>query len=178
MNALRDQIAATIRNVPDFPKKGIQFKDITPIMESPGLSRAIVTEFASLFKDKSIDAVAGVESRGFLFGLPLAMALDVPFVLVRKVGKLPGETVRYSYELEYGSNEVEMHKGSVKPGMKVLVHDDLLATGGTAAAASKLIEMEGGEVAGFSFLIELEMLAGRKKLEGFNKPIISLLSYS
>ncbi len=174
---LREEIGKTVRNVPDFPKPGIQFKDITPLLESPELSKEIVSEFFRLFHDEKIDAVAGVESRGFLYGLPLAMALNVPFIIIRKKGKLPAETVSYSYDLEYGSAEIEMHKGSVKNGMNVLVHDDLLATGGTAAAAAKLIEKEGGIVAGFSFLIELHALKGRDCLSEFKQPVVSLLSY-
>jgi len=131
---------------------------------------------AETWKGK-IDAVAGVESRGFLFGFPLAMKLGIPFILIRKKGKLPYKTISYSYDLEYGSAEIEMHIGSVKEGMKVLVHDDLLATGGTAAAASELIKMENGEVAGFSFLVELEFLAGKEKLSNYSEHIDSLVTY-
>jgi len=178
MKNLREELERTIRTVPDFPKKGIQFKDITPILESPVLSRAIVSEFVKLFEGVGIDAVAGIESRGFLYGLPLAMELNVPFIVLRKKGKLPAETVSYSYELEYGTAEIEMHKGAVRRGMKVLVHDDLMATGGTAIAAAELIKQEGGSLAGFSFIIELEMLNGREKLARYNKPNLSLLKYS
>lgn len=174
---VRDQIRETVRNVPDFPKPGIQFKDITPLLESPELSKEIVSEFFRLFHDEKIDAIAGVESRGFLYGLPLAMELNVPFVIIRKKGKLPAETVSYKYDLEYGSAEIEMHKGSVTEGMNVLIHDDLLATGGTAAAAANLIKQEGGTVAGFSFLIELHGLKGRDALMPFEKPVVSLISY-
>lgn len=177
MKDLREEIRKTVRTVSDFPKPGIQFKDITPILERPILNNEIVAEFHRLFHDEGIDAIAGVESRGFLYGLPLAIALHVPFVIIRKKGKLPAETVSYKYDLEYGSAEMEMHKGSVKPGMNVLVHDDLLATGGTAAAAAKLIEAQGGEVAGFSFLIELLALDGRARLNEFKKPLVSLISY-
>lgn len=178
MKNLREELEKTVRNVSDFPKKGIQFKDITPILESPVLSRAIVAEFVKLFEGVKIDAVAGIESRGFLFGLPLAMELNVPFIVMRKKGKLPAETVSYSYALEYGTAEIEMHKGAVKPGMNVLVHDDLMATGGTAVAAAELIRKEGGSLAGFSFIIELEMLNGREILAKYNKPNLSLLKYS
>jgi adenine phosphoribosyltransferase len=177
MKNLREQLERTVRNIPDFPKEGIQFKDITPILESPVLSRAIVSEIVKLFEGVKIDAVAGIESRGFLFGLPLAMELNVPFIVVRKKGKLPAQTVSYSYALEYGNAEIEMHKGAVKAGMNVLVHDDLLATGGTAGAAAALVEQEGGIIAGFSFLIELEELRGRQRLDFFDKPILSLLKY-
>ncbi len=174
---VRAEIEKSIRNIPDFPKPGIQFKDITPILEKPVLSRAIVTEFNHLFEGLSIDAVAGVESRGFLYGLPLAVELNVPFLVIRKKGKLPAETVSHEYVLEYGTAEIEMHKGAVKEGMNVLIHDDLLATGGTAAAAAQLIREQGGTIAGFSFLIELESLTGRQKLVQFQKPIISLVCY-
>lgn len=170
-------IRDTVRTIPDFPKPGIRFKDITPILENPILSRAIIDTFSQNFKGVSIDAVAGVESRGFLFGLPLAMALNVPFVVVRKKGKLPAETVSYKYDLEYGSAEIEMHSGAVKAGMNVLIHDDLLATGGTARAAAKLVEKQGAAVSGFSFLIELNILSGRQLLTPFNKPISSLVRY-
>jgi adenine phosphoribosyltransferase len=175
--AIRDDIQNTVRTVPDFPKPGIQFKDITPILESPELSRAIITEFVNLLDGIKIDAVAGVESRGFLFGLPLAMELNVPFLTVRKKGKLPAETVSHKYLLEYGNAEIEMHKGSVTKNMNVLVHDDLLATGGTAAASSELVKAEGGNVAAFSFLIELAALKGREKLSVFDCPILSLITY-
>ncbi|NEN22851.1 adenine phosphoribosyltransferase [Cryomorpha ignava] len=171
-------IRNTIRTIPDFPKPGIQFKDITPILENPVVSRAIVAEFVKLYHGVKVDAVAGVESRGFLFGLPLAMELNVPFIIVRKKGKLPAETVNFKYDLEYGSAEIEVHKGAIKKGMNVLVHDDLLATGGTAGAAAQLIEKEEGIVAGFSFLIELDDLKGREKLVRFDKPIISLVRYN
>lgn len=153
--SLQERIDQTIRNVPDFPKPGIQFKDISPILENPKLSEEIVEEFANYWKGK-IDAIAGVESRGFLFGFPLAMKLGIPFILIRKKGKLPYKTISHKYDLEYGSAEIEMHIDSVKPGMRVLVHDDLLATGGTAGAAAELIRMENGEISGFSFLVELE----------------------
>jgi adenine phosphoribosyltransferase len=174
---LREELRKIIRNVPDFPKPGIQFKDITPILESPVISRAVVREFEKLFEGVQIDAVAGVESRGFLYGLPLAMELNVPFIVMRKKGKLPAQTVSYSYALEYGVAEIEMHQGSVKPGMSVLVHDDLLATGGTACAGAELIKMEGGTIAGFAFLIELGALYGRKRLLNYEKPIMSILDF-
>ena len=167
----------TIRSVPDFPKPGVLFRDITPILENPVLCRAIVAELERRFEGVEIDAIAGIESRGFLFGLPLALALNVPFIPVRKAGKLPAETVNYEYQLEYGKSEMEMHRGVVKPGMKVLIHDDLLATGGTAAAAAELIRKEGGVVSGFSFLIELGDLRGREQLSRYAVPEISLIAY-
>ena len=170
-------IRAAVRSVPDFPKPGILFRDITPILENPVLSRGIIDTFIKNIEGVHIDAVAGVESRGFLFGLPLAMALNVPFIMVRKKGKLPAETVSLEYDLEYGTAEIEVHKGAIKPGMQVLVHDDLLATGGTARATTDLIAGQKADIAGFSFLIELNFLGGRKKLAPFNKPVISLVRY-
>lgn len=158
------KLKAAVREVADFPKPGILFKDITPLFLNPDLSQEIIDHLHDQFVDQDIQAVAGVESRGFLFGLPLALKLGVPFVLIRKKGKLPAETVEYSYDLEYGSAEIEMHKDALKPGQRVLVHDDLLATGGTANAAIELCKQMGAEVAGASFLIELEGLEGRGKL--------------
>ncbi|MFZ1333304.1 MAG: adenine phosphoribosyltransferase [Flavobacteriales bacterium] len=177
MKDLNTRLAAAIRAVPDFPKPGILFRDITPVLEDPQLSASCVDGFREALADIRIDAIAGIESRGFLFGMPLALALDVPFVTVRKRGKLPWKTVSYKYDLEYGSAEVEMHVDSVKPGMRVLVHDDLLATGGTAVAAAELIKKQGGIVAGFSFLIELEFLNGVERLKPYNAQIIRLISY-
>ncbi len=174
---LRDELRKTIRNIPDFPSQGIQFKDITPILESPVLTRGLIDEFVKRYEGVKIDAIAGVESRGFLFGVPLAMELNVPFIMVRKKGKLPGETVSHKYVLEYGSAEIEIHKGVIKSGMNILVHDDLLATGGTACATAELVKKEGGNLAGFAFLIELSSLNGRKKLLEYDEPIISILTY-
>ncbi len=174
---IQEALLQSIRSIPDFPKKGILFRDITPILEDPALCRAVIAELTKRFEGVEVDAVAGIESRGFLFGLPLAIEMNVPFIPVRKAGKLPAQTVRYRYSLEYGDAELEMHRGVVKPGMKVLVHDDLLATGGTAAATAELIRMEGGEVVGFSFLIELKELRGRENLAGLGVPDISLVSY-
>ncbi len=173
---LQEKIDKAIRNVPNFPKEGIMFKDITPILEDAQLSKEIVSKFASDWKGK-IDAIAGIESRGFLFGLPVAMELGVPFILIRKKGKLPYKTVSHKYDLEYGSAEIEMHIDTVKKGMRILVHDDLLATGGTAGAASELIQKEGGKVAGFSFLVALGFLNGTKALEKYCKESISLITY-
>lgn len=168
------KIKQTVRDIPDFPKPGIVFKDITPIFQDPQLCGEIVEEL--LFRSRSLgaDAVVGVESRGFLFGLPLANALNLPFAPVRKKGKLPYKTVSYKYDLEYGSAEIEMHTDAIKPGMKVIVHDDLLATGGTAAAAAELIHQCGAEVCGFSFVLELQFLNGREKLESFTSNIATL----
>lgn len=174
---LEERLKTAIRAVPDFPKPGILFRDITPVLEDPILCRACVEGFREALQSQPVDAIAGIESRGFLFGLPLALALGVPFVTVRKKGKLPWKTVAYKYDLEYGSAEVEMHVDSVQPGMRVLVHDDLLATGGTAMAAAELIRMQQGVVAGFSFLIELSFLQGVERLRPYNAGIIRLATY-
>lgn len=177
MNDLETQLRNAIRAVPDFPRPGILFRDITPVMEQPLLSLAVVEGFREALRSMRVDAIAGIESRGFLYGMPLALRLGVPFITVRKKGKLPYTTVSYKYDLEYGSAEIEMHVDSVKPGMRVLVHDDLLATGGTAAAAAELVRMQGGEVAAFSFLIELSFLNGVEKLRHYNADIIRLVTY-
>ena len=174
---LEDRLKAAIRAVPDFPKTGILFRDITPVLEDPLLCRACIEGFRERLQHTPVDAIAGIESRGFLFGMPLALALGVPFLTVRKKGKLPWKTVSYKYDLEYGSAEVEMHVNSVKRGMRVLVHDDLLATGGTAMAAAELVRMQGGQVAGFSFLIELAFLRGAERLTPYNTGLVRLAAY-
>lgn len=174
---MQQRLAAAVRAVPDFPKPGILFKDITPVLEDPLLCRAIIEGFRERLQDVPIDAIAGIESRGFLFGMPLALALGVPFLTVRKKGKLPWRTVSHKYDLEYGSAEVEMHVDSVKPGMRVLIHDDLLATGGTAAAAAELVLMQGGQLAGFTFLLELSSLQGISRLERYNTRAVTLKTY-
>lgn len=177
MTALRSRLEAAIRAVPDFPKPGILFRDITPVLEDPLLCRAVTEGFREAMQNTPVDAIAGIESRGFLFGMPLALALGVPFLTVRKKGKLPWKTVSYKYDLEYGSAEVEMHVDSVRPGMRVMVHDDLLATGGTAVAAAELVRMQGGTVAAFSFLIELSFLGGVDRLRTYNAPVVKLITY-
>ena len=174
---LETRLRSAIRAVPDFPKPGILFRDITPVMEDPALSNAVVDGLIAGLKDQSVDAIAGIESRGFLFGMPMALRLGVPFITVRKKGKLPWKTVAYKYDLEYGSAEIEMHIGTVEPGMRILVHDDLLATGGTAAAAAELVRMQRGTLAGFSFLIELSFLNGAQRLNTFGADIIRLVTY-
>lgn len=172
---LSERINQAIRDIPDFPKPGILFKDITPMLLDPALSRDIVSALSLEHFDAT--AVCGVESRGFLFGLMLAERLRLPFIPVRKKGKLPGETIGYAYDLEYGSAEIEIHKGDLPAGSKVLIHDDLLATGGTAAGTAELIQLAGSEVAGYSFLIELDFLQGRSKLEAYTSNIFSLVHY-
>lgn len=174
---LRDKLNDVIRDIPDFPKPGIIFKDITPILKDQELCSAIVNEIADQFKGVEIDAIAGIESRGFLFGLMLANRMNLPFIPVRKQGKLPYKTVSESYKLEYGQATIEVHEDAFTPGSKVLVHDDLLATGGTVVATSKLIEKLGGEVAGFSFIISLDFLNGEGRLHQFSDQISSLVRY-
>lgn len=174
---IEDQIKAAIRDVPDFPKEGIMFKDITPIMMNPALSEAILDHLVSIYKDQKLDKIAGIESRGFLFGYPLAIRLGLPFVLIRKLGKLPYEKISYAYDLEYGSATIEMHTDAVEKGERVLIHDDLLATGGSAMAAAELVKLCGGEVAGFNFLVSLDFLGGAEKLKPFSENIINLVRY-
>lgn len=174
---LESQIKEVIRDVPDFPKPGIIFKDITPIMMDPILSEKIIQHLVSLFKDQKIDKIAGIESRGFLLGYPLAIRLGLPFIMIRKEGKLPYEKVSYAYDLEYGSATIEMHTDAIKPGDRVLIHDDLLATGGSASAAAELIKLCGGEVAGFNFLVSLSFLNGEEKLLPYSENITNLACY-
>ena len=174
---ISDKLDKTIREVPNFPKPGINFKDITTLLLNPELSTEIIDAFIERLKGKKIDAIVGVESRGFLFGFLLANKMNIPFVPIRKVGKLPGETLKFKYDLEYGSAEMEVHKSDIKEGWNIVVHDDLLATGGTACAASELIQQLGAKVAAFAFVISLDYLKGNEKLEKYSKEIISLKRY-
>lgn len=174
---LEEQLNGLIRDVPDFPKPGIVFKDITPILQHPEVCTDIIKEFAARLSSVEFDAIAGIESRGFLFGLMLANYLGKPFIPVRKQGKLPYRTVSESYKLEYGQATIEIHEDAFPKGTKVLIHDDLLATGGTVVATSKLIEKVGGEVAGFTFLINLSFLNGEGRLNRFSDQVISLVTY-
>lgn len=171
------QLKSTIRDIPDFPKPGIVFKDITPILKSPKLCNEVVECFVNQLEPDSIDVVTGIESRGFLFGLMLANKLGVPFVPIRKQGKLPYRTVTQDYELEYGSAAIEIHEDAFPPGMRVLIHDDLLATGGTVIAASQLVKQLGGQIAGYAFVVNLSFLAGKERLLPYSKHIISLVDY-
>ncbi|MBQ8663018.1 MAG: adenine phosphoribosyltransferase [Eubacterium sp.] len=157
-----------VRTIPDFPEKGILFRDITTVIESPDGFRLAIDEMKKRLENIDFDVIAGAESRGFIFGAPLAYALGKGFVLVRKKGKLPCETVSMSYDLEYGSAEIEMHADSIRPGQKVVVVDDLIATGGTVEASIKLIEQLGGEVVKVLFLMELAGLEGRKRLANYD----------
>ena len=159
-----DRIRRLIRDVPDFPKPGIMFKDITPLLLDPTAFDEVIDQLVHRHKDKKMDAVVGIESRGFIIGAPLALRLNVPFVLVRKKGKLPADKVEKCYDLEYGQATIEMHKDSIESGQRVLIVDDLLATGGTSAATIDLVEGLGGEVVSCAFVIELGFLKGRSKL--------------
>ncbi len=174
---LQERIKSTIRDVADFPKPGILFKDITPLLTDVSLSRDITTTLAQYWKKYEIDVIVGIESRGFIWGNVLAQTLGLPFVIIRKKGKLPGETHTYEYDLEYGSAEIELHKGMIRAGAQVLVHDDLLATGGTACAAAELVKQAGGKIAGFSFLVTLHFLKGEEALKKYSSQIHSLVSY-
>jgi len=175
MTDLESRLKSTIRDVLDFPKPGILFKDITPVLADPKLFRATVDHFAELYAGSHIDVVVGMESRGFLFGAPLAMALSAAFVPARKPGKLPYESIEVSYSLEYGTATLVMHSDAVRKGQKVLIVDDLLATGGTASATCKLVERLGGQVVACCFVIELGFLDGRKALQGV--PVESIVHY-
>ena len=168
------KLEQTIQNIPDFPQPGIQFKDITPIFLNPKLYEEVIEDLANFSRGK-VDVVCGIESRGYLFGIAIAVALEVPFILIRKKGKLPPPFVSQKYDLEYGSSEIEMREGQLKPGQKVLIHDDLLATGGTTAATIELVEKLGGEVVGLAFLIELLDLKGRDLIQGYD--IFTLMEY-
>ena len=170
-----DSIADRIRDVPDFPKKGILFKDITPVLSDIDTLRASIKEMAAPFVDYRIDVVVGIESRGFIFGAPIADILNCSFIPVRKPGKLPWKTESVSYELEYGTDALEIHKDAIAERQSVLIVDDLLATGGTAEATCKLVSKLGGNIKGLSVLIELEDLNGRKRLNQYN--VHSLVQY-
>ena len=174
---IEQQIKAAVRDIPDFPKPGIIFKDITPILKDPQLCENIVNAFVEKLKYTRVDVVAGVESRGFLFGLTLATKLGVPFVPVRKAGKLPYTIKQRAYKLEYGTAVIEMHTDAFEPGQHVLLHDDLLATGGTVTAASDLIQEMGGIVSGFSFVVGLGFLNGHERIAPINDNIIVLADY-
>lgn len=164
-----------VREVPDFPQPGVGFKDITPLLADPGALALAVDSMAAGFREEKIDKVVGVEARGFVLGAPVALALDAGFVPVRKVGKLPAATVAREYALEYGTDHLEVHADAVAPGERVLVVDDVLATGGTAAATAALVEAVDGTVVGLAFLIELVFLGGAARLDG--RRHLSLLTY-
>lgn len=162
--SLDEKLKTTIRDVHNYPKPGIVFKDITPVLASPSLVAEISDTLRMSFKDQHIDAVAGVEARGFIFGAILARELQCRFIPVRKKGKLPYKTRSQEYQLEYGTASIEIHDDAIQPGWKVLVHDDLLATGGTAGATAELVKGFGGTLAGFSFIVNLGFLPGERNL--------------
>ena len=172
-----DQLKSLIREVPDFPKPGINFYDITTLLQHPEALRTTVDRFVDLFADRHIDKVIGIESRGFMFGPIVAYDLNAGFVPVRKPGKLPYEKIRETYELEYGSDSLEMHRDAVLPGEHVLIVDDLVATGGTGLATARMVEKLGGQVSGFGFIIELTFLDGRRKIEAAGHEVVSLIQY-
>jgi adenine phosphoribosyltransferase len=159
-----DEIRARIRDVPDFPQKGIVFKDITPVLGDPALFRRVIDAFVGRWKGERIDKVVAIESRGFIFGAPIAYALGAGFTIVRKPGKLPWQVIREAYSLEYGENVLELHVDAVGPRDRVLVVDDVLATGGTADAVGRLVTRQGAQLVAFSFLVELGFLHGARRL--------------
>lgn len=170
-----DRLKALVRDIPDFPKKGILFKDITPILKDPEALQLAADNLAAWLAKTRPEQIVGIESRGFIFSPILAYKLKAGFVPVRKRGKLPARTIRTSYELEYGSNELEIHQDAILKGMRVAVVDDLLATGGTSKAAIELVEKLGGKVVAVAFLVELTFLKGKEKLAGY--PVFSLIQY-
>jgi adenine phosphoribosyltransferase len=170
------ELATLIRDVPDFPIEGIMFKDITTLIRDEDAFREVIDWMTDQYADSRIDCVVAVEARGYIFGAPLAYKLGVGFVPIRKPGKLPAKTISESYELEYGTNALEIHEDGIEPGQRVLVIDDLLATGGSARAAVNLVERLGGEIIGVAFLVELDFLHGRAKLEGYD--VLSLIHYA
>ncbi len=168
-------LASVIRNIPDFPKPGIQFKDITTLLLQPVAFQEVIDTFKARYGSFGLDVIVGVEARGFIFGGALAYAMALPFVPARKPGKLPGKTVRESFALEYGTDTVEIHQDAIRPGQRVLILDDLLATGGTVAAVHRLVLRLGGEVAEAAFVIELPLLHGRDRLASL--PVFSLVEF-
>ena len=170
------QLKEVIRDFPDYPKPGIIFKDISPILMDMDLYGNVISTFTERIRKLNIDAIAGIESRGFWFGPAIAQQLNVPFVPIRKHGKLPGETYSYSYDLEYGSAEIEVQKDSLPVG-EVLIHDDLIATGGTAIAAAQLVNKTGAQTVAFAFLVNLTFLEADKRLKDISETIISIVNY-
>jgi adenine phosphoribosyltransferase len=175
MNEFDSQIRRAIRNIPDYPKKGVNFKDLTTLWKDGRLSRKVTDAMVAKWRRKKIDKIVGIEARGFIVGAPLADRLGIGFVPARKVGKLPAPKVGMNYELEYGRQGLEIHKDAISRGERVLVVDDLLATGGTSRAAGTLVEKMGGKVVGFAFVTELSALNGRKKLAGYE--VYSIAKY-
>ena len=174
---ISDRLDKAIRTVPNFPKDGIKFKDITPLLMDKSLTDEIIDSFVRKISQIKIDAIIGIESRGFLYGFLLANKIGVPFIPIRKSGKLPCRTIKYKYDLEYGSSEIEIHVNDIKKGWNVLIHDDLLATGGTACAAAELIKMANANIVGFAFIVSLTYLNPYKRLNFYSNNIISLVDY-
>lgn len=179
MNNLQKKLKETIRDVENFPKEGVIFKDITPVLKDSKMCTDIVdTLFLQIIRSGvTVDAIVGAESRGFFFGFLLANKLGVPFIPIRKPGKLPFKTVSIEYDLEYGSSKIEMNIDAIEPGMNVLIHDDLLATGGTAAATAELIKRQGGNISGFYFMVGLGFLNGAEKLKPYSENIFNVVEY-
>jgi adenine phosphoribosyltransferase len=173
---LSEEIRGTVRDVPDFPKPGILFKDITPIFYNQALCTKIADGFIAAMETKP-DAIIGIESRGFLFGFMIANKLNIPFVLIRKAGKLPYKKISFEYELEYGVSKIEIHEDALQKDWNVIIHDDLLATGGTAEAAAQLVKKLGAKVAGFNFVVGLDFLNGKEKLIKHSNNILCLVNY-
>jgi adenine phosphoribosyltransferase len=164
-----------IREIPDFPQPGILFRDITPLLQNPNAFKFVIDRFADEYRDADLNAVVAIESRGFIFGAPLARSLGLPFVPVRKAGKLPAKHISVEYSLEYGTSQLDIHDDALKRGDKALIVDDLLATGGTANAAAKLVELLGAKVQAIAFVIELAFLNGRERLRDYE--VLSLVTY-
>ncbi|MFK7756880.1 MAG: adenine phosphoribosyltransferase [Flavobacteriales bacterium] len=171
---LEEEIFNTVRDVLDFPKAGVLFKDINPVFQNHRLSKKIIKHLGEYYAQANLDAVVGIESRGFFFGFPLALELNIPFIPIRKKGKLPGDVLEQAYDLEYGKAIIEVQRDTIESGMNVLVHDDVLATGGTANAAAQLVHKCGGHVHGFNFIIELAFLNGGENLKSTSSNIYNL----
>jgi adenine phosphoribosyltransferase len=174
---LEQEIKEATREIQDFPKQGIYYKDLTPILKNTVLSKKIANSLIEKSANLKPDAIACLEGRGFWYGMMIAQALNIPFIPIRKVGKLPYETLSYSYSLEYGAATMEVHSDAFKKGWRVLIHDDLLATGGTATAAAELVKMQGAQIAGFVFVVDLSFLGGKDKISKYSSDIISLATY-
>lgn len=174
---IQDKLKLEIRDIVDFPKPGIVFKDITPLLKDAALCNEMIDAMIDQLQGLELDAIAGIESRGFLFGFLLANRMGLPFIPIRKQGKLPFKTISESYALEYGQATIEIHEDAFAPASRILIHDDLLATGGTVVAASKLIEKLGGVITAYSFIISLDFLKAKGRLSRFSENIFSLASY-
>lgn len=171
----REKLEDYVRTIPDFPEEGVMFRDITTILQDPDGLEMAVEGLCELVKDLDFDLVVGLESRGFIFGVPIALKLHKGFIPIRKKGKLPAETLSMKYDLEYGEAEIEIHKDAIKPGQKVIIVDDLIATGGTCKATCRMVEALGGKVEKICFVMELAGLKGREKLQGYD--VASLITY-